>query len=81
MIQTQNSVTRSISRLDSLMSELINESKKSLSCQPLTDPYIPNSTNWIQESRYFENPTSISSYQPELDQHHIPNILTSYPFS
>ena len=27
-----------------------------------------------------KNPTSISSYQPELDQHHIPDILASYPF-
>ena len=31
-IQTQNSVTRPISRLDLIMSELINESEKSLSC-------------------------------------------------
>ena len=45
MIQTQNSVTLSISRLDSLMSDLINESEESLSCQPLTDIYIPNSTD------------------------------------
>ena len=45
MIPTPNSVTRPINRLDSLMSELINESEKSLSCRPLTDPYIPNSTD------------------------------------
>ena len=49
MIQTQNSVIRPISRLDSIMSELINESEESLSCQPLTNPYIPNSTDWTQE--------------------------------
>jgi len=41
MIQTQNFVIRPISRLDSIMSELINESEKSLSCQLLTNPYIP----------------------------------------
>ena len=57
MIQTQNSVTRPISRLDSQMSELINESEDCLSCQPLTDAYISNSTDWTQES--FENQDSI----------------------
>ena len=50
MIQTQNSVTRPISRLDYIMSELVNESEKSLSCQPLTNPYIPNSIDWSQEN-------------------------------
>ena len=59
---------------------MINESKENLSCQPLTDPYIPNSTDWTQESCHFENPASIWSYQPELDQYHIPDILASYPF-
>ena len=62
------------------MSELINESEESLFCQSLTNPYIPNSANWTQESCNFGNPASISSYQPELDQHHIPDILASYPF-
>ena len=42
MIPKPNSVTRPISRLDSLISELINESEESVFCQPLTDPYIPN---------------------------------------
>ena len=46
MIQTQNFVTWPISRLDSIMSELINENEESLSCQPLTNPYIPDSTDW-----------------------------------
>ena len=55
MILTPNSVTRPVSRLDSLMSELINESEKNLSCQPLTDPYIPNSTDWTHESCHFGN--------------------------
>ena len=41
IIQTQNFVTRPISRLEALMTELINESEESLSCRPLTDPYIP----------------------------------------
>ena len=54
MIPTPNSVTRPISRLDSLMSELINESEKNICCQFLTDPYIPNSADWTQESCHFE---------------------------
>ena len=70
MIPNPNSVTWPISRLDSLLSELINESEESLSYQPLTDPYIPNSTDWTQKSCHFGNPASISSYQPKLDQHH-----------
>ena len=36
MIQIQNFVTLPISRLDSIMSELINENEKIFSCQPLT---------------------------------------------
>jgi len=48
MNQTQNSVTRPISKLDSILSYLINESEESLSCQPLTNPYFPNSTDWTQ---------------------------------
>ena len=67
MISNSNSVTRPISRLDSFMSELINESEESLSCQPLTDPYIPNSTDWTHESCHFENPDSISEHTFELD--------------
>ena len=84
MIQTQNSVTLHISRLDSIMSDLINESKESLSCQSLTNPYIPNSTDWTQESCYFGNHDSISErifelyqtpgYESRLD------ILASYLF-
>ena len=62
------------------MSELINESE-SLSCRPLTDPYIPNFTDWTQESCHFRNLVSISSYQLELDQHQPLDILASYPFS
>ena len=68
MIQTQNSVTQPSSRLDSIMSDLINESEESLSCQPLTNPYIPNSTDWTQESCYFGNKDSISERTLELDQ-------------
>ena len=55
-----------ISRLDSIMSDLINESEESLSCQPLTNPYIPNPTDWTQKSCYFGNPASISPYQLNL---------------
>ena len=80
MILTLNSVTRPISRLDSLMIELINESEESLSCQPLTDPYILNSTDWTQESYHFGHPVSISLYQPEFDQHQSLDILVSYHF-
>ena len=55
MIQIQNSVTRPISRLDSIMSELINESEKSHFCQPLTNPYISNSIDMPQELCCFGN--------------------------
>ena len=50
--------------------------------RPLTDPYIPNSTDWTQESCHFRNPVSISSYQPELAQNfeNHPDILARYPF-
>ena len=80
MIQTQNFVTRSSSRLDSIMSDLINVREESLSCQPLTNLYIPNSTDWTHKSCHFKNPASFSSYQPELDQHQPLDILASYPF-
>ena len=60
---------------------MINKSEESLSCQSLTNPYIPNSTDWTLESCYFGNPTSISSYQSKLDQHQPLDSLTSYPFS
>ena len=84
MIQTQNSITRPISKFDSIMSELINENEESLSCQPLTNSYIPNSTDWTQESCYFGNQDLISANPLKLDQtlrfeNHI-DILTSYPF-
>jgi len=84
MILNLSSVTRPISRLDSLMSELINESEKNISCQPLTDPYIPNSTDWTNESCHFGNPDSISEHTFELDQtssyESRLDILASYPF-
>ena len=84
MIQTKNYVTRPISRLDSIMSELINKSNKILSCQLLINPYISNSINWTQESCYFGNQDSISSYLFELDQtpsfENRIDILASYPF-
>ena len=45
MIQTRNYVTRPISRLDAIMSELVNdyENEKTFSYQPLTNPDIFNS--------------------------------------
>jgi len=84
MIQTQNSITRSTSKLDSIMSKLINENEKKNSCQPLTNPYIPNSIDWTQESCYFGNQDSISAHRFELDQapsfESYFDILASYPF-
>ena len=84
MIKTQNSVTRPSSKLDSIMSNLIIESEKSLSFQPLTNPYISNSIDWSQESCYFGNWDSISECTFELDQtpsyeSHL-DLLASYPF-
>jgi len=49
------------------MSELINENEKSLSYQLSTNPYIPNSIDWIQESCYFGNQDSCSVHPLELD--------------
>ena len=34
----------------------------------------------VQESCHYGNPASISSYQPELDQHQPLNNLASFPF-
>ena len=66
------------------MSDLINESEESLPCQPLTNPYILNSTDWTQESCYFRNQDSISAHPFKLDQtlsFESPiDILASYPF-
>ena len=45
MIQIQNFVTRPISRLDLIMSNLMNESEESLSY---------NSTDWTQNHAIFE---------------------------
>jgi len=51
MIPTLNSVTRPISRLDSIMSQLVNDYRKEkiLSYQLLTNAYISNSIDWTQE--------------------------------
>ena len=46
MIQTRNFITQPINRLDSIMSELIKGSEKSLSSQLLVNPYIPNFIDW-----------------------------------
>ena len=84
MIPNPNSITRPISRLDSIISDLINESKDNLSCQSLTNPYISNSTNWTQESCSFGNQDSISEHTFEIDQspsyESRLDILASYPF-
>ena len=39
----------------------------------------PLDVNMTEESCHFRNPASISSYQPELDQHQILDSLASYP--
>ena len=84
MIPNPNSITQPISRLDSLLSKLINESEESLSWQPLTNSYIPNSTDWTYESCHFRNPASISEHTFELAQspsyENRLDILASYPF-
>ena len=58
--------------------------KKSLSCQPLTNSYIPNSIDWSQELCYFRNQDSISERTIELNQtlsyENRLDILASYPF-
>ena len=85
MIQIQTSVTQLTSKLDSIMSELINENQENLSCQPLINPYIPNSIDWTQKSCHFGNQDSISERTFELDQtpsyeNHLDN-LASFPFT
>ena len=66
------------------MSNLINESEEILSCQPLTNPYIPNSTDWTQESCYFGNQDLISERTFELDKtpsyENRLDVLASFPF-
>ena len=39
-----------------------------------------SNVHMTQESCHFGNPASISSYQPELDQHQPLDNLASYPF-
>ena len=41
----------------------------------------PPNFDMTKKSCRFRNQASISSYQPELDQNQILDILTSYPFS
>ena len=65
------------------MSELINGSEKSLSCQPLTNSYIPNPIDWTEELCYFGNQDSISAHPFKLNQtlsfESYIYILASYP--
>ena len=75
MIQTQNSFTQPICRLDSIMSEFINENEESLSCQPLTNPYTLNCINWTQESCYFGNQDSISAHHLNLTKLQVLKVL------
>jgi len=49
--------------------------------QIMVDFQRPPNFHMTQESSHFGNQISISSYQPELDQNQILDILTSYPFS
>ena len=48
--------------------------------QNMIESPCPSDVNITHESYHFGNPTTISSYQPELDQHQTLNILASYPF-
>ena len=66
MIQTRNSVIRPISRLDSIMTELVNNyrNEETLSYQLLTNPNISNSIDLTQDSCCFENQ---DSYTPFLE--------------
>ena len=41
----------------------------------------PSDVHMTQESCHFGNPASISSYQPKLDQHPIPDNSASYTFT
>ena len=47
--------------------------------QNTIDFSCPPNVHTTHESYHFENPTSILSYQLELDQHQILDSLTSYP--
>ena len=58
MMRTQNFSTRPISRLDSIINELVNRSEKILSYQPLTNSDISNSINLTHDSCCFENQDS-----------------------
>ena len=48
--------------------------------QNMVDFQCPPNFHITQKSCHFGNQTSILSYQPELDQNQILDILTSYPF-
>ena len=67
MIQTQNSNTRSISRLDSIMSELVNDYRnvKILSYHPLINPYTP--TLSIGPKNHIILKTKIQFYHTHLN--------------
>ena len=79
MIQTQKVVTQSISRLDAIMSELVNDyrNEKTLSYQPLFNPDISNSIDLTQKSWCFENHFNLTKIK--ILENHI-DILASYPF-
>ena len=80
----ENFASQSVNRFELKQSQLSNSyrNEKTLSYQSLlANSDIFNSINMTQESCHFGNQDSISSYQSELDQNQILEILTSYPFS
>jgi len=59
--------------------EFVQESEQLI--QNMVDFHCLPNFHMTQESGHFENQVSISSYQPELDQNQILDILASYLFS
>ena len=78
----ENFASQFINRLESKQSQLANSywNEETLSYQSLANSDIFDFIDMIQELCHFENQDSISSYQPELDQNQILDILASYPF-
>jgi len=59
--------------------EFVQETERIM--QNTIDLPCPPNVHTTHKSCHFGNPASISSYQPELDQHRPLDSLASYPFS
>ena len=78
IIQTQHMVTQSIHAQESQLANTIAyTNEETQPYQSLTDFNIPCPIDVTQVSYHFENQDLISSYQPELDQNQILDILAS----